>query len=174
MLHRSIIPVRQVSEDMDDNACTNSQSSRLSTSPADCHTSVSANFITSWRTLVLEVDSWLRDLGFFGSYANGQLTSGRQKTRIVFGYNFPSWLCAKTFYLDIRYVTKIARNLDLQILPGRIRVQNRVSSDSPLMMACRRGDVPLIEQCIREGSGNVNDRTICTGSTPLLVSIYLD
>ena len=52
-----------------------------------------------------------------------------------------------------------------------IRIQNRVSIDSPLMIACRNGDVELIRQHLVDGNGHVNDRTLCSGKTPLLVSL---
>ena len=159
----------QTIEGQDNNSSNNRPCNQSYTIPSGHDARLTASSPTSWRTLVLGVDSWLRYLGFFGSYSVSNFSFDQRKTKIVFGYNLPSWLSGKTFYLDLRYVSGVARDLDLKILPGRIRVQNRVPLDCSFMQACKRGDLPLIEQHVRDKTGSVHDRTICAGATPLLV-----
>lgn len=53
----------------------------------------------------------------------------------------------------------------------RVRVQNPVLKDSPFMKACATGDTSLISQYIKEDPELLNNRTTCSGKTPLLVSL---
>lgn len=39
------------------------------------------------------------------------------------------------------------------------------------MKACKRGDINIIQQCIKDAPWLVNARSTCSGKTPLLVSI---
>ncbi|KAK3361617.1 ankyrin repeat-containing domain protein [Lasiosphaeria ovina] len=79
---------------------------------------------------------------------------------VFLGFKFPAWLWAKSF--DVGFQV---------LIPGMVRAQNRVPIDSPLMVACRNGDVPQIRQHLRDGVGALGDRTSCTGRTPLMTAI---
>lgn len=112
--------------------------------------SISKNMMYSWP--------WLRQLGFYGTLKTRSYSQCLLDADIFLGYQFPTWLWSKSidFQLQIR-------------IPSFIRMQNRVSSDSPLMVACRQGDIDRIRRHLVDKSGSVGDRLSCTGRTPLMV-----
>ena len=141
----------------------------LSTLRRNGRSSGRTSAITSLRCSILEIDHWLRQLGFFGSVTRITTTDERHNTRISMGFKLPTWISAKAFSVEMHW-SYLERYLnEISVLPGYIRVQNQVRSDSPFMNACRASDVRLIRQCLENGSGCVRDRTICAGKTPLLV-----
>lgn len=115
------------------------------------------------------MDNWLRSLGFYGSVVIASATDS-WTTRLRFGYRLPMWLLSKSITVDLQLASNEVDGLGLQILPGSIRMQNRVSLDSPFMQACLMGDVGLIKQHLLNRTGHVGDRASCSGKTPLLVS----
>lgn len=126
--------------------------------------------LAQYWSIVLGVDSWLRKLGIYGSFVfTSNIRSDSWKSKIEVGYIPPAWLCSRSISLDVQLSSIAAGQLGIQILPGSIRVQNRVPLDSPFMTACRRGDVRLIQQHLASRTGFVGDRSTCTGQTPLMV-----
>jgi hypothetical protein len=121
------------------------------------------------RLAVLKAGSWLRSLGFYGSII---LTprSESDSTRIMIGFKLPAWMSNISIDLDLEFARLSTQGLGVRILPGEIKIQSRVSRDSPFMLACMTGDVMLIKQHLEEKTASVRDRTSCTGSTPLMVS----
>jgi len=109
------------------------------------------NQVENTHTRTSDPESWVRWLGFYWKTT---------KTSLVLGYKFPTWLWGKSFDVELP-----------RSIPSYIRLQNRVLADSPLMLACRLGDVPLIRQHLYDGVGSVTDRDYCTGKTPLMVSL---
>ena len=102
--------------------------------------------------------SWLRRLGLYGTFKSRSYSQCLLDADIYLGYQFPTWLWSKSidFQLQIR-------------IPSFIRMQNRVSADSPFIVACRQGDTDRIRQHLADRSGSVGDRLSCTGETPLMV-----
>ena len=114
------------------------------------------------------VDSWLRRLGFYGSITFLSTMDDLNLTRIILGYNVPIWNRAVTLLLQLAFLGNCWSNIS--ILPGYIRIQNRVPMESRFMTACRKGDVEHIRQCLdEEGMQILDNRTTCSGKTPLLV-----
>jgi hypothetical protein len=124
--------------------------------------------VTDIISFVLATDHWLRSLGFFGSY---NYISGPHHWRreFKFGIHLPTWLCLKSILIELQLASAPAGISGIRLLPSQICLQNRVPRDSQFMVACRNGDVPLMLQHLKEGTGRVHDRTICSGKTPLLV-----
>ena len=123
------------------------------------------------RLAFISVDSWLRSLGFYGSIRLISRNEGVDRVRVVFGFKFPQWMSNTSIDLEIEFARLSAQEFGVRIMPGQIKVQNRVSRESPFMTACLKGDVRLIQQHLEEKSGSIRDRTICTGKTPLMVSL---
>jgi len=122
------------------------------------------------RFSLLSVDSVLRRAGFYGHFIFTSSENDTKRKRILcVGFCLPSWMTSKSVSLEIE-LTSFSISQEL-MLSECIRIQNRVSIDSPLMTACRNGDVELIRQHLVDGNGHVNDRTLCSGKTPLLVSL---
>jgi hypothetical protein len=142
------------------------------------HAKPTGSIMTSKRQChVLAVDSLLRSLGFYGYL----VFDSRQESwilRVCVGYRPPLWLNIWTSWsvscgAELTNSTISPSEFGFSITSGYVRVQNRVSIDSPFMRACRLGDVGLIIQSLTNGSGRLADRTTCTGKTPLLVSSTL-
>ena len=125
------------------------------------------------RLAVIRADSWLRSFGFYGSFCPASTSDGSKRARIVFGFKPFVQLCKKSLHLHVELVALFSQELALKILPGAMTLQNRVSHDSQFMIACRKGDVKLIQQHLTAHAGSVHDRTICTGTTPLMVTLGL-
>ena len=141
----------------------------LTTIPQNGRSPGRTSAIKSLRCSILEIDHWLRQLGFIGSVTRITTIDDRHNTRISIGYKLPTWISTKVFSVEMHW-SYLERHLnEISILPGYIRVQNQVRSDSPFMIACKASDVRLIRQCLENGSGCVRDRTICSSKTPLLV-----
>jgi hypothetical protein len=121
----------------------------------------------TYYSLAIAANTWLRSLGFFGALTKIDGENGWQ-SRLRVGFQFPPWLLSKSVSLDFQ-LESIADQQGLQILPGSIQLQNRVPIDSPFLQACLKGNVELIEQHLRNGTGRVSDRSMCEGRTPLLV-----
>ncbi|KAF2796340.1 ankyrin [Melanomma pulvis-pyrius CBS 109.77] len=121
------------------------------------------------RSYVLVPDSWLRKLGFYCSVTILVTPGDVKTTKILLGYKFPIWFSHKaiSIYFQLAWSTLC----NISIMPGYIRVQNQVALGSPFMGACERGDVRLISQYVREDPEILNNRTICSGKTPLLLAI---
>lgn len=49
------------------------------------------------------------------------------------------------------------------------QAQHRVSAESPLMKACEKGDVALMQQILEEKKGDINDQITSSGKTSLMV-----
>ena len=128
--------------------------------------------ISEIKSLILGVDHWLRNLGIFGSYSY-IFGAGRWERNLKIGLNMPTWLWLKTVLVELRLTNHAPGVSGFRLLPSEIRLQNRVPIESPFMVACRNGDVELIRQYLNMGMGQVHDRTICSGQTPLLVSYLL-
>jgi hypothetical protein len=125
--------------------------------------------ISETRSLVLGVDNWLRNMGVFGSYTYAA-GADMWRRELKIGFNLPTWLWLKCVLVELRLMNPAPGVTGFRLQPSQICLQNRVPIESPFMVACRNGDVDLIQQHLRAGSGRVHDRTICTGQTPLLVS----
>ena len=89
----------------------------------------------------------------------------------MIGFKFPILVTHKAICLYLHFIRFGCSTINISILPGFIRVQNQVSVDSPFMKACATGDTLLISQYLKEDPELVNNRTICSGKTPLLVRI---
>jgi len=122
------------------------------------------------KSYVVAVDSWLRRLGVYGSIVCTSHTNNTQTTRIFLGVKLPSLVSCKAISICARFARISSRPYEISILPGYIRVQNQVPVDSPFMDACSRGDVRLIRQYLSQSRSILNNRAICSGKTPLLVS----
>lgn len=122
------------------------------------------------RFALLSVDSVLRKAGFYGHFIFKSSKNDTKRQRILcVGFCLPSWMTSKSLSLEVE-LTSLSISQEL-ILSKRIRIQNRVSIDSSFMTACRNGDAQLIRQHLADGKGHVNDRTLCSGKTPLLASL---
>lgn len=126
------------------------------------------------RVFVLDTNSWLRKLGFYGSIIATAKADRTKNTRIFWGYKSPLRILRKDICLEVEFARQESCWSEICIRPGYIRFQNQVSANAPLMIACKRGNVELIQQHLRDGNGSVSDRTICSGKTPLLVSVAVD
>ena len=125
---------------------------------------------TRRRLAVIKADSWLRTLGFYGSLTYIFTNDGSRGVRVVIGFKLPAWMSKISVDMEAEFATISSQAIGLRVLPGEIRLQNRVERSSPFILACSNGDTQLIKQHLKEKTGNLGDRTICTGSTPLMVS----
>lgn len=125
----------------------------------------------TWASVVVETDSFLRKLGLYGSFVRSSTQDCISKYRFRLGYQFPTWFWRRSLDFDLQ-LASMPSGLGLEVLPGYIRLQNRVPENFPFMVACRNGDIALIKQHLNDGTGDVHDRTICTGTTPLMVRPY--
>lgn len=119
--------------------------------------------------LFIESDSWMRNIGLYGSFTTVYEPSGWQ-ARLQVGFRFPVWLFWKDISINLQLANLRLGQQGISILPSSIRMQNRVPIDSPLLSACLNGKTEEIKQLLRDHAGNVDDRSLCTGQTPLLVS----
>jgi hypothetical protein len=124
--------------------------------------------IDFWRSLKYLENSWVRFLSFeavMSVYGNDYQTtydfSARQK---FFGL--------KLFCLDICVRRFPLAGLGLAIISSSIKVKNVVSEDSPLIAACKKGDVIMVQNLIRTGKASPDDITP-ENSNALRVSIVL-
>lgn len=118
---------------------------------------------------VINVDSWLRKLGLYGSFSFMSAADNTEwKSRVCIGFKPPTWISSKSIAVDLQFSRAGFLGEGIQILPGSIRLQNQVPLTSPFMTACSSGDVKLIAQHLTEESGQLGDRAICCGKTPLL------
>ncbi|KAH6892431.1 ankyrin repeat-containing domain protein [Thelonectria olida] len=115
---------------------------------------------TQWKSQSIGPESWFRRMGFYGAVTTKSCSQYLLVAYISLGYKFPPWLWLKSFDFELTLT-----------VPAFIRMQNRVSIDSPFMVACSKGDVPQIRQHLMNKSGSVGDRSSCTGQTPLLLAI---
>lgn len=121
------------------------------------------------RYSLLRENSILRNLGLYGYYIH-QEGAGTPESGVVvcFGgcfYWASQLLIPNTCELLLRFVIRDKR----WKLNCGIQVQHRVSAESPLMIACERGDVDWIRQILEERQGGINDQIAYSGKTPLLV-----
>jgi hypothetical protein len=120
---------------------------------------------------VINVDSWLRKLGLYGSFSFMSAADNTEwKSRVCIGFKPPTWISSKSIAFDLQFARAEFLGEGIHILPGSIRLQNQVPLTSPFMTACSSGDVKLIAQHLTEGYGQPGDRAICCGKTPLLVN----
>ena len=131
---------------------------------------------------VLGIDSLLRKLGVYGRFIVED-KQGIWNLRVCIGYRPPFWLItlapwSLSLNAELSNISSLTGELGISITSGYVKVQNRVPIDSPFMVACRTGDIQLMRQSLRKGHGYVSDRSMCTGKTPLLVSLstleYID
>ncbi|RDK39596.1 ankyrin [Aspergillus phoenicis ATCC 13157] len=148
--------------------CHNNQSQTTDISPPALPSHV--NQRRKARVFHVDIDTWLRRCGLFGSIDVSSYKDSRWQTHVRIGYKFPSWLLAKSVMFSLRLASARSPGT-LDILPGSISIQNRVPSNSPFMSACRNGDVKLMRQLISNGTGSLAVRTYCTGDTPLFLAI---
>jgi Ankyrin repeat len=120
------------------------------------------------RTL-FSVDSALRSKGFYG-YFSFKANSNDSRRLLCIGFCPPSWLMMKSISLELELTNLTISNE--WILSKKLRIQNRVYGDSPLMLACREGNVEQIRDHLIHGRGSIFDRTLQTGKTPLMVSMF--
>lgn len=121
------------------------------------------------RSSLFKANSLLRTSGLYGwLITEGCKGDMGNRTLICLGLCFPLWLMLVAITLEFSITSAPTPNN----WPFRwsLQVQNRVLIDSPLMKACQQGNVSLIRQILEEGSGSINDRTICSGKTALLVT----
>lgn len=90
--------------------------------------------------------------------------------QIQLGFKMPSWLYSGSVDLRAEFTRLSEQQIGIKILESEIKIQSRVPMDSSFMIACKSGNVKLIKQHLLEKTGSVRDRTLSTGSTPLLVS----
>ena len=129
------------------------------------------NRYSGLRSIALGVDSWIRQLGFYGKFLiTSDTNSNAWRTQICIGYCPPAWLYSRSVSLNLEFSRLITGAHSIIIHP--IRLQNRVPLDSLFMKACLNGDIRLIRQLLDEKDAAVNDRTICNGKTPLLVRFF--
>jgi hypothetical protein len=122
---------------------------------------------------IIDVDSWLRRFGLYGSISLTSAVDKKEwKSRVCIGFKPPTWISSKSIAIDLHFVRAEFLGDGIRILPGSIRLQNQVPLASPLMTACSVGDVKLIAQHLAEGTGQLGDRAICCGKTPLLVNCH--
>ncbi|KAI9891583.1 MAG: hypothetical protein M1814_002517 [Vezdaea aestivalis] len=127
--------------------------------------------LMTWKQAVINSDSYLRKLGLYGSFTLATRTGEECQAQIQFGFELPTWLYTGSVDIQVEISRLTAQEFGIKLSRGEIKVQNRVPDDSPFMMACRNGDIELIRQHLQERTGNIRSRTMCTGSTPLLLVI---
>jgi hypothetical protein len=121
------------------------------------------------RHSYLAVDSPLRHSGLHISLVHAQeKMTAISQTNVCVGFCVSFWLTLLSISVELGIIN--APQQDGWSLRLNLRVQNRVSLESPLMKACQQGDIPLVCQVLEDGRGGINDRTICSGKTALLVS----
>jgi len=135
--------------------------------------SVALAQIQGFRSWVLTVDSFLRNLGFYGYFVLDS-NCPRWTARACVGYRTPEWLSSWSVSCGLELTSSAlsSKELGISITSGYMRIQNRVSINSDFMRACQRGDVELVRQNLANGTGSVRDRTVCLGKTPLLVRFF--
>ena len=120
---------------------------------------------------IIAINACLKRIGFFGSLNILSTAADLSSIQIYFGYKFPSWVGkALSVYLQFSLSRWSSGLGEIAIRPGYIRLQNQVSLHSRFMQACQSGDLQEIRECVEGNYAGLNDRTLCTGRTPLLVS----
>ncbi|KAJ6036180.1 hypothetical protein N7540_000459 [Penicillium herquei] len=121
------------------------------------------------------IDSWLRKFGLYGSFS---LVSGTKntewKSRVRICFKPPRWILSKSIAIDLQFARAELLGDGIHFLPGSICLQNQVPLTSPLMSACASGDIKLIKQHLVVGTGQLGDRAICCGKTPLLLKLAIE
>ncbi|KAJ6101900.1 hypothetical protein N7486_004327 [Penicillium sp. IBT 16267x] len=124
------------------------------------------------RTAIVTADSWLRKCGLYGFLSVvSEDDNYKWKSRVCVGFKPPAWMCSKSITFDLQFANATFPGGGIRILPGILQFQNQVPLDSPFMVACAKGDVKLISQHLIDRTGNLGDRAICCGKTPLLLAI---
>ena len=121
------------------------------------------------RKSFLNPASAFRQAGLYSWLTKEERVASASYTVFCLGACFSFWLVLVSVSLECALTNYSHQNG--WSLQWNIRIQHRVQTDAPLMMACRSGDVPLIQQILKEGRGSLNDRTICSGKTALLVRL---
>lgn len=86
-----------------------------------------------------------------------------------FLFHFPLGLLQKGISLEI-VISRLEWSwAEISIISGKIRFQNIVSGDSPLLQDCMRGKLNAVRHRLLTRQGSVHDMTP-TGNTPLSVS----
>ena len=122
------------------------------------------------RKSLLSSESYVRSHGIY-SWLKREARKDDEdsQTTVCFGVCLPPLVLS----ISLSLVLTIAFLSSQWTLQWGLRVQFRVSITSPLMKACKDGDVTLINQILSDGKGSINDQSMCTGKTPLLVgNIY--
>ncbi|KAF2263102.1 ankyrin [Lojkania enalia] len=130
----------------------------------------SSSTIKKPSNFVLSVDSWLRKMGVYCAVDVATDSLNIKKIKLLGGYNLPTWLTSKSFQVCLHLLLDMT-NYSISIMPGFIRVLNRIPLESPFMLACQRGDIPMMGQYLRNDSELLHTKTICTGRTPLHLAI---
>lgn len=121
------------------------------------------------RVSLLKPSSFLRRAGFYSWFTDEQEQIIEVSRKAVcFGFCLPLWLILLSVSLEFALIDA-SSNQGGRTLQWSLRLHCRVQMESPLMKACQRGDVSLIQQILKEKNGGVNDRTICSGKTALMV-----
>lgn len=124
------------------------------------------------RISLLRTHSFLRNHGFYSwLIKESRAESADSQTTFCLGFGFPAWLRIPWISLALVFITVFLKH-EWRI-QWSLRVQRRVSVQSPLMKACAGGDVALMRQLLNSGQGSIDDRTMCLGRTPLLVSSFV-
>ncbi|KAJ5683077.1 hypothetical protein N7462_006242 [Penicillium macrosclerotiorum] len=127
------------------------------------------------RVTVIGVDSWIRKIGLYGSFSLVSSVDNKEwKSSVCIGFKPPTWISSKSIAIDIHLARAEFLGGGIRILPGSIRLQNQVRLESPFMTACSSGDIKLIAQHLAEGTGQLGDRAICCGKTPLLLQLAIE
>lgn len=137
--------------------------------PAAC-VSQAVPHIARSRSSLLHSKSPMRSRGLYGWH----ISEEKQPETCIentwcFGVCLPSWFIFTSISLAVILI--IARLKDGRSIQWSLRIQNRVALTSPLMRACQIGDVALIRQIIKDKHGSVHDRSMCHGTTPLIVRV---
>lgn len=120
------------------------------------------------RITLIPVDSVLQKCGFFSSYTWEVRQDVARRNVFCLGFRFPEWLTFSSVSLEFASVTSVSSVA--WTLQHNLNIVPRVSANSSIMQACRQGDVATIRTILQQGGGGINDRTSCSGTTPLLVS----
>ena len=129
-----------------------------------------ASYTVRSRSSLLRPNSFLRRHGFYRSIVTEQRKKVEEsRTTVCLGVTLPFWIILPSVSLA-RITTSFQDGWSSR---WSLRVQYRVSVTSPLMKACQNGDVALIRQILNDGRGGINDRTMCSGKTPISVRKYV-
>ncbi|KAI1328048.1 ankyrin repeat-containing domain protein [Xylariaceae sp. FL0255] len=123
------------------------------------------------NSLVLNRDSILRRLGFWGSFCHTTDSRQNWRSKVEVGFQPPVWIMMRSILLQLSVSDPLNGLTGVSITSGYLCVQNRVSDDSPFFRACYSGDLALMKQCLGEQPWAIRNRSTTTGETPLLLAI---